>query len=55
MIDLDKASMAGLVRPAPSDCARCHDNDEPNHARDFEIPAGAEWEDWVHRRDESRD
>ena len=52
MIDSDKASMAGLERPTPAVCRRCHDNDESDHERDFVMPSGAEWEVWVHIRGE---
>jgi hypothetical protein len=54
MIDPDKASMAGLVQPTPLVCRRCHDNEKvgPDHRRDVVIPPRAEWEAWVHVRDE---
>jgi hypothetical protein len=52
MIDPEKASMAGLVRVSDAMCLRCHDNDEPNHRRDFAVPAPGEWERWVHIRGE---
>jgi len=54
MIDPDKASMAGLVQPTQAVCRRCHDteNVEPEHRRDIVMPSAAEWEAWVHIRDE---
>lgn len=47
MIDPEKASMAGLVRPDESVCRRCHDNDEPGHG-DFEMPSPSEWRSTIH-------
>lgn len=57
MIDPDKALMAGLVQPTRAVCRRCHDteNVEPDHRRDMVMPRQdewAEWEAWVHIRDE---
>ena len=48
MIDLDKAAMAGLLRPAAATCARCHDTDEPGHVAGFAMPPRAEWSQWIH-------
>lgn len=50
MIDPEKAAMAGLVRPDEGTCRRCHDNDEPNHRSELELPSDAEWARWVHVR-----
>jgi hypothetical protein len=54
MIDPDKASMAGLVRPAESVCMRCHDNREPNHQSGFVMPSASAWATSVHVRKRSR-
>jgi len=52
MIDPDKASMAGLVRPTEATCRRCHaaEDAEPDHLRDFVMPGAAEWVRSVHVR-----
>ena len=52
MIDPDKASMAGLKRPAAAVCRRCHDNDEADHDRGFVMPTETDREVWVHIREE---
>ena len=48
MIDIDKASMAGLIRTAADTCASCHDSDEPEHDTDFVMPPRVEWSQWIH-------
>ncbi len=50
MIDPEKASMAGLIRPTEATCRRCHGSDEPDHAREFVMPPEAEWTIWIHSR-----
>lgn len=52
MIDPEKASMAGLIWPTEDDCRRCHDHDEPNHRREFAMPSGSDWANFVHLRDQ---
>lgn len=54
MIDVEKAVMAGLVRPATVSCLRCHENEEPGHRQRLTMPAPWEWPRAIHdgiRRD----
>ncbi|MGH9323219.1 MAG: hypothetical protein ACRD3V_25465, partial [Vicinamibacteria bacterium] len=48
MIDLEKAAMAGLLRPSIVLCERCHENDEPDHRGELRMPPRAEWHFWIH-------
>ncbi len=48
MIDPEKATMAGLVRPGLVVCERCHENDEPGHRGTFAMPERNDWKRWIH-------
>jgi hypothetical protein len=53
MIDVEKAVMAGLVLPAIDVCRRCHENDEPGHRGELELPDAAGFSRAIH--DSKRD
>jgi hypothetical protein len=52
MIDPEKASMAGLVRPSIVVCERCHANDEPGHRGELAMPEPGEWARTIHEMKE---